>query len=238
MQPPEHRVQTIRANPGIIPALIVIGVGALFLLNNLNIVYVHDWWRFWPVILIAGGLAKLVDSPFDAGRNNGIVLVAVGGLFLLNTLGFIHLTWADFWPLILIGAGLLMLWSRLYTPVMVTPKSGGEDGLLNLYAIFGGVERKVTTDDFRGGHISAMFGGVDLNLRRAGMRGESAVLDISAIFGGVDIKVPQNWIVVVEGASVFGGFSDKSAQPSPDTPGVKHLYLKGAAVFGGVGVKN
>ena len=65
------------------------------------------------MILIAAGLAKLVYSPFDGGRDNGIILVAVGGLFLLNTLGFLHLTWRDFWPVILIGARLLMLWNRL-----------------------------------------------------------------------------------------------------------------------------
>ena len=226
-----------RSNPGIIPALVVIGVGVLFLLNNLNVVYVHDLWRFWPVILIAGGIAKLVDSPFEGGRNSGAVLLVVGALFLANNLGFLSLNWHDFWPLILIGAGLLMLWNRLYTPV---PAAGGSspEGTLNIYAIFSGVERKITTGDFRGGHVSAMFGGVDLNLRQAAMRAESAVIDISAIFGGVDIKVPPNWIVVVDGAGIFGGFSDKSVQPPPDMPGVKRLFLKGAAVFGGVGVKN
>ena len=145
--------------------------------------------------------------------------------------------------IVLIGAGLLMLWQRLYTPTPVPTTGGGapgvaHEGLINLYAIFGGVERKVTTDDFRGGHITAMFGGVDLNLRRAGMRAESAVVDISAIFGGVDIKVPPTWLVIVDGASIFGGFSDKSAQPAPDTPGIKRLFIKGAAVFGGVSVKN
>ena len=46
------------------------------------------------------------------------------------------------------------------------------------------------------------------------------------------------WIVVVQGASIFGGFSDESVHPSPDMPGVKRLFLKGAAVFGGVAVKN
>ena len=53
--------------PGILPALIVIGIGVLFLLNNLNIFYMHDIWRFWPVILIAAGLAKMVDSPYSNG---------------------------------------------------------------------------------------------------------------------------------------------------------------------------
>jgi hypothetical protein len=242
MERQDYRGYTLYSNSGLIPALVVIGVGVLFLLNNLNVFYLHDVWRFWPVILIAAGLAKLVDSPFEGGRNNGIVLIVVGGVFLVNTLGFIHLSWADFWPLALIGAGLLMLWQRLYTPSPVPPAAGApgapHEGFFNLYAVFGGVERKVTTDDFRGGHITAMFGGVDLNLRKAGIRGDSAVVDISAIFGGVDIKVPPNWLVIVDGASVFGGFSDKSAHPSPDTPGIKRLFIKGVAVLGGVSVKN
>jgi predicted membrane protein len=83
-----------------------------------------------------------------------------------------------------------------------------------------------------------MFGGVEVDLRRAGMRGDSAVIDVSAMFGGVEFKIPQNWAVVPSVAAIFGGFSNKSVQPSADAPGVKRLYIKGSAVFGGVEVKN
>jgi predicted membrane protein len=179
-----------------------------------------------------------VDSQNESDRTGGVVLTVVGAIFLARNLGFLYLTWHDFWPLILIGAGLLMLWNRLYVPSRPTGSSANAEGELNVHAVFGGVERKVTSDDFRGGHVSAMFGGIELNLRRAGMRGESAAIDISAVFGGVEIKVPANWIVVVEGSSIFGGFSDKSAQPAPDMPGVKRLFVRGSAVFGGVDIKN
>jgi len=234
---PHERSHGFRSNPGIIPALAVIAVGVLFLLNNLNVFFLHDIWRFWPVALLAVGLAKLVDSQSDGDRTGGVVLVIVGAIFLARNLGILYLTWNDVWPLILIGAGVLMLWNRLYTPPR--PVSGGSpEGVINAHAVFGGVERKVTSDDFRGGHVSAMFGGIDLNLRKAGMRGESAIVDISVVFGGVEIKVPLNWIVVLEGSSLFGGFSDKSAQPAADTPGVKRLFVRGSAVFGGVDIKN
>ncbi len=237
MQPHDERAHGFRSNPGIIPALAVIAVGVLFLLNNLNVFYLHDIWRFWPVALLAVGLAKLVDSQSDSDRTSGIVLTIVGAIFLAKNLGFLYLSWHDFWPLILIGAGVLMLWNRLYTPSQ--PMSGGSpEGVINVHAVFGGVERKVTSDDFRGGHATAMFGGVELNLRKAGMRAESAIVDISAVFGGVELKVPANWIVVVEGSGIFGGFSDKSAQPAPDMPGVKRLFVRGSAVFGGVDIKN
>jgi Domain of unknown function (DUF5668)/Cell wall-active antibiotics response 4TMS YvqF len=226
--------------PGIVPALIVIGIGVLFLLNNLNIVFMHDIWRYWPAILIAAGLAKMVDSPYSNGRVTGGILVGIGGLFLADTLGFLSLSWADFWPLVLIGAGLVMLWSRLAPPQAGTPNipAGAHEGALNEYAIFGGVERKITTDDFRGGHASAMFGGVVIDLRRAGMRGDSAVIDATAMFGGIEIKIPQNWVAIPQVAAIFGGFGNKSMQPSADTPGVKRLFIKGAAIFGGVDVKN
>src|SRR5438477_118352 len=96
-----QQIQRKQSIPEIIPTLIVIGVGVLFLLNNLNIVYVHDLWRYWPVIPIALGLVKMVDSPYSNGQVTGGVLVGVGALFLADTLGFVRLTWNDFWPLVL-----------------------------------------------------------------------------------------------------------------------------------------
>jgi hypothetical protein len=223
------------------PAVIVIGIGVLFLLNNLNIVFLHDIWRYWPGLLIAAGIAKLVDSTESSGRVTGGVLVGIGGLFLADTLGYLMLTWASFWPLVLIGAGVLMLWTRLAPPrawIPNIPSGGAREGTLNEAAIFGGVERKITTDDFRGGHITALFGGVEIDLRRAGMRGDSAVIDVTSMFGGVELKIPQNWIAVAEVAAIFGGLGNKSVEPSADMPGVKRLYIKGAAIFGGVEVKN
>jgi hypothetical protein len=239
MQP--HEDWRSRGNiPGIVPALIVIGIGMLFLLNNLNIFFIHDIWRYWPGILIAVGLVKMVDSPLSSGRVTGGILVGVGALFLADNLGFLNLTWGNFWPLVLIGAGLVMLWSRLAPPPAgaASIPAGAHEGVLNEYAIFGGVERKVTTDDFRGGQVSAMFGGVEIDLRRAGMRGDSAVIDVNSMFGGVGFKIPQNWIVIGQIVAIFGGFGNKAVQPSADMPGVKRLYIKGSAMFGGVEVKN
>jgi predicted membrane protein len=83
-----------------------------------------------------------------------------------------------------------------------------------------------------------MFGGVGIDLRQAGIRGDSAVIDVTSMFGGVEFKVPTNWIVVGHVFALFGGFGNKTVQPSADMPGVKRLYIKGSAMFGGVEVKN
>lgn len=225
---------------GLVPGLIVAGIGVLFLLNNLNIVYVRDWWRFWPVILIAIGFTKLVDSPHANERIGGVVMLVVGGIFLATNLGLVSWRVWQLWPLILIGVGITMLFNRsasgFIAGVRVAPSDRGikSDGV----AIFGGFKRRVVSDDYRGANYIAIFGGGEIDLRRAQIQTDAAIVEITAIFGGFELRVPQNWIVVNEVVGVFGGTGDETIQPSPEALGVKHLIVRGAAVFGGVGIKN
>ena len=240
MRNDEYRSSPWSSSHGLIPAMVIIGIGVLFLLSNLHVLYMDQWYRYWPVLLIAAGMAKMLDANLHRGRVMGGVLIAVGGLFLADNLNVIRLSWDDFWPLVLIGVGVLMLVNRLTGPrlwMRPTP-TGFQDGVFNANAIFSGFKRKVTESDFRGANLTAIFGGGELNLRNAAMAGDSAVIHVSAIFGGVEIKVPQNWIVVSQGTGIFGGFADETTQPPANMPGVKKLYIKGEAVFGGVNVKN
>jgi len=222
------------------PAVIIIAIGVLLLLSNLRVPFFEEWYRYWPVLIIAAGLAKLVDSDSHGGTILGAVLVGVGGLLLANNFNLILLTWNLFWPIVLIGIGLLMIWNRLSGPLpwvqaRIRPR---EDQAFYANAIFSGFKRRITDGDFRGGYICAIFGGGELNLRQAGMAGDTAVVQASAIFGGIEIKVPRNWLVISQGTGIFGGFVDSTEQPSDDTPGLKRLIIKGEAVFGGVEIKN
>jgi predicted membrane protein len=108
-------------------------------------------------------------------------------------------------------------------------------------AIFGGVERRVVTQDFRGGTINAIFGGVELDLSHAVMQQPQAEIEINAIFGGVELRVPENWQVISSGQAIFGGYDDKTGsadQPEPGDPAKKILLLTGSVVFGGVDIKS
>ncbi|MBZ5619546.1 MAG: cell wall-active antibiotics response protein [Acidobacteriia bacterium] len=226
-----------------VPGLILIGVGALFFLSNLHIFYLREWVRFWPAILIAGGIVKLVDSTVAGGRVFGGVLVGFGGIFLARNLGYIDLGMREIWPLFLVGLGLLLLFQRTAEWHVKVPNPSearvSDVNTLNVSAIFGGAKRVLTTQDFQGGHVLALFGGVELDLRQAAIVGDRAVLEIDAMFGGVELKIPQSWNAVVEGTGIFGGYADNTLQTNPAlVPGVKQLIVKGAAVFGGVDVKN
>jgi hypothetical protein len=222
----------------LIPAMVLIGIGALFLLNNLHIVEAGDVFRFWPAILIAIGIVKLVDANDGSGRTAGAVLIGVGGVFLARTLGFLPVNLWDLWPLILIGIGLLMLLER--TPVFqfgIATKTGM--GLKKESAVFSGGKRVIVDQNFSGAKYDAVFGGYELDFRKADIAGESAVLELNAVFGGIEAKVPESWSVVMKGAGVFGGFVDNTHQPDPRIfPNPKQLIVKGGAVFGGVEVKN
>jgi hypothetical protein len=236
----EFRAQW-RTSPGIIPAVVIIGIGSLLLLSNLHIVYVENWWRYWPVLIIAAGIAKILDNDRQSGRTFGALVAGAGALLLLNNMNIIELTWEAFWPAVLIGIGVLMLVNRISGPQILMrrgPDPALPEGTFQAAAIFSGFKRKVTEGNFRGAHLTAIFGGGELNLRQAGMEGDSAVVYATAIFGGIEIKVPDNWLVTSDGTGIFGGFADSTAHPAAGYPGVKRLIVKGEAVFGGVEVKN
>ena len=133
--------------------------------------------------------------------------------------------WADFWPLVLIGAGLLMLWSRLAPPIQVPRPIPAPTPHAQRLRHLRRRRTQRPRDDFRGGHVSAMFGGVEVDLRRAGMRGDSAVIDVTVMFGGVEFKIPPNWIGRGSACRHLRRLLQQDASsPSADTPGVKRLY--------------
>ena len=76
----DNRDHIGRTHSGLVPGLIVAGIGVLFLLNNLRIVRVYEWWQFWPVILIAIGVTRLVDSQTANERTGGAIMLVIGGM--------------------------------------------------------------------------------------------------------------------------------------------------------------
>lgn len=242
MQPNDPRTYRNWDSGRTIPAIALIGIGALFLMGNLHVIPSMNWFDMWPVILIVIGALKLVDASHGGNFTGGAILLGLGVAFLANNMGFLPFPVWDLWPLLLIGIGILLLFERLSLPDLARmdwrPNHNNVTvGDLNLTAVFSGGKRRIVTDDFRGGTISAVFGGFELDLRKAAMKANSAVLKIDAVFGGVEMKIPEEWCAVVEGVGIFGGYSDETMHP-PMTPETKRLILKGGAVFGGVVVKN
>jgi predicted membrane protein len=222
----------------------VLLLGILFLLENLGVFPVVRLGAFWPVILIAVGIARLIESPRSSKQIGGAVLVVIGLVFLAINLGFVPpLIWRVLWPVLLILAGVLFL-VRGFDPRLQFRGAFHHDvgttseNVLNEYAVFGGVNRRVDSQDFQGGEAIAVFGGIEIDMHRAATTREQVEVEANAIFGGVEIWAPDNWDVVVQGASILGGFEDKTHRAPDDGIKRPRLIIRGSAVFGGVVVKN
>ncbi|MNO29431.1 hypothetical protein D3C76_193440 [compost metagenome] len=97
--------------------LVLIGIGAIFLLNQLGVTDVSIGYLFstyWPVFLILAGITHFANG----GRRNSnligsIILIVIGGYFLGRNLDLITLSASDFFkfflPVMLIIGGLYML---------------------------------------------------------------------------------------------------------------------------------
>jgi Cell wall-active antibiotics response 4TMS YvqF len=109
--------------------------------------------------------------------------------------------------------------------------------------VFGGAQRRVESQNFEGGKVDAVFGGLELDLSGAAITtpDRRVMLEANAVFGGIDITVPRTWRVekAKGSAAVFGGFDDKTFPPRPE-PGFDPptIVIRGAAVFGGISIKN
>ena len=229
--------QCNRASSQLIVGLLVIAVGVLFLLDNLGLIPFRNAISFWPVVFIVGGVSMLVSDDERKPRPLGVAFIIVGVVLLLQRMGFVFFSWHVVWPLLLILGGGHLLYRSMTRDRQrtVLDKDGVRSGnLLDVTAILGGVERRVSTPDFRGGDITALLGGCELDLRESSIV-DQAVIDVFAVCGGVNIKVPADWTVILQGTPIMGGFSQKTVAP-PD--GSKRLVIRGQAIMGGVEVHN
>lgn len=220
------RVRT-RPLPQAFLGVLLVTLGVLALLGQLGVLEVTlgsligTWW---PTAIIAVGLAALITVP--RAWAGPAVVISLGTVLQLNRLGMLDIDlWQLLWPVVIILAGLAML-----TRVRAR---GGQDQIVNAAVLWWGAERRTTSQDFRGGSLSAVMGGVDLDLRQADIVGQ-AEISVFVLWGGVDIRVPATWRVVVGGLPVLGGWEDKtSPPPQPDAP---VLVVHVTAIMGGVDV--
>lgn len=227
------------ARSGVVGALVLIGIGVLLLLNQNGILRFSDIWRLWPLALVAGGVVRLTQIG-SSSRFMGGLMIVLGCILEASEFHLIPYRVWDLWPLGVIALGLLLLWQSL------NPEEEREARwkkfhfplpLADNLSIFGGGERHINTPDFTRADVLAIFGGHKLDLRKATIKGASAVIDATAIFGGIEIVVPEAWNVVVRGVGIFGGYGDESHLPNPSEQ-APELIVQGVAIFGGVAIKN
>lgn len=235
------RTRRRERNPAtqMIIGLFVIGVGMLFLLDNLGWLDLDLRIHIFPTILIAAGILKVLQTRTQSGVVVGGGLIAAGSLFMLKEMGYLAIDWRNLWPVFMIAAGVaVVIKSNINrnAPSTNAPSldKDADDTVINATAIMGGFKRRITTQDFKGGEITAIMGGCELDLRQSSINGD-AVLNVYALFGGITVKVPIDWTVMLEGTPIMGGFEEKTVPPAAVG---KRLIVRGYVIMGGLEVRN
>ena len=215
--------------------LIVIGViigGNALGLTDIDIFF-DGWWTLFIIIPCFIGLFK------EREKTGNVIGLIIGIILLLccqDILDF-DMIWKLIFPTILVVIGLSLVFKDT-----VSSKVNKEIKKLNekkpkeneYCATFSGQDINFDGEKFNGADLTAVFGGVKCDLRKAIIESDT-VINTSSIFGGIDIFVPENVKIKVKSSSIFGGVSDEKKHIENTDAHI--IYVNATCIFGGVEIK-
>ena len=230
-------------NKRITVGIILIFLGAIFLFNTLDIFsfrVTHVIFSF-PFILMIIGILIMVNS---SKKVFGGILTGIGVVWLLPRI-FPEINYGGdvILPLVFIGLGIYIIFKhtqkrREYISGFQRDATIDKD-IIEDVAIFGGGTKIITSENFKGGSITAIFGGSEIDLTNCKMAEGNNIIDILALFGGTTIIIPKDWNVQINITPVFGGFSNKTVKlPTTSIDYTRTLVIKGLCIFGGGEIKS
>jgi hypothetical protein len=208
---------------------------------------------------MAIGVAKLLQ-PEGTGRVGGAILTGIGAIFAIENFFFLRIDVWRWWPLAIVVLGVLLVMkafrnetsasglpgpaapagggvppqSQTFAAGVGSTRSGTTAAKISEFAIWSGIERRVSSPAFKQADLTAIMGGIELDLRQASTDNGVAVIEIFVLWGGIEITVPPDWAVANEVTPIMGGAEDKST----GTQQSRHrLIVKGVVIMGGVDIK-
>ncbi|MCU7499436.1 MAG: LiaF transmembrane domain-containing protein [Bacteroidota bacterium] len=234
---------------------VIIVIGILLLLANLDMLMfpLREFTYFPQGILILIGIILMANGNFRGGS----ILTILGVLFWASH-HYDYDIWT-IWPVLLIILGVYILLGvgrphrrfRDHAAEKIADhvnehfkqrfdrgaNSASED-FLDETAVFSGIKKSVTSENFQGGRITSIFGGSEIDLYNCKLAPGNNILEVTAIFGGTTLFIPRDWKVVVEATPILGGFSDERRKdPSITYSDDRKLVIRGLLLFGGGEIK-
>ncbi len=233
-------------SPGgrVLGGIVLVLVGAVFFMKTMGIIF-PVWLFTWPMLVIAIGVFVGAKRLF---RGFGwIIITFIGAAFLMEQV-FSGITITHFfWPAVIILVGLAMIFNSKKRKKWGTDWDEWKDcandqcvsseDRLETTAIFGGVKKNVISKNFKGGEVTCIFGGAEINLQQSDIQG-TVTIELTQIFGGAKLTIPSNWKVRHdETTAILGGMED-NRQVGVQEDETKVLVLRGTVIFGGVEINS
>lgn len=216
--------------------LIIIGIAVITdLLNIGNWNFRHILFS-WQMLLIVLGVVFI--SSRDS-KPTGYILLAIGGFFLIPRVFDVGFDWNSiFWPVMLIFLGVMVIFNRGRSKARMHNRSESSENYLDDVAIFGGGDKNIHSQEFKGGKITHIFGGSKYIFLDAKLATGTHDLELNMIFGGTKLVIPEGWNIRLEMTSIFGGFSDKRMRSIVVVDPERTLVIRGTNIFGGGEIVN
>jgi hypothetical protein len=219
--------------PQVLVGVLIVVFGVLLTAGNLGWVdrrQVLGLIRYWPLVISGIGVMQLVSADSRSNRIFAGILIFVGLWLTAEQVYDFRIHFFQWWPLLLVLGGVWLVshaWDR--EPRAASPDSGGSE-----IAFWSGLKRRVVSSSFKRADLTAVMGGIELDLRQAGTATGDAVVDVFVMWGGIEITVPPDWAVANHIVPIMGGIEDKST----GTQAAAHrLHLRGVVLMGGVEIK-
>ena len=219
-----------RRVPQLLLGLLLVAVGAIALLGRLDLIdtdlgqLIRTWW---PLLIVGLGLAALVSVP--RAWVGPAIIITIGVFLQLQRLDLIDVGFWDFaWPVVLMLIGITLI-------TRYAGRAAEDPDRINASVLWWGADRRTRSQNFKGGSLTAVMGGIETDLRQAQIVGKAEIA-VFVFWGGVEIKVPPYWRVTVRGLPLLGGWEDKTVLP-PD-PNAPELVVHITAIMGGVEIRH
>lgn len=188
-----------KRTPQLLLGLLLVAIGGTALLGRLGVVdidlgeLVSTWW---PMLIVLVGIAALVSVP--RAWVGPAIIILVGAVLQFDRLDLIAVSfWDVFWPSVLLLIGLVLVARYARGPA-------DDRNTINSTVMWWGSNPRTTSQDFKGGSLTAVMGGIEADLRAAGIQGRAEV-SAFVFWAGIEIKVPPTWRVTVRGLPILGG---------------------------------
>jgi hypothetical protein len=224
-----------RITPQAVLGVGIVVVGLVFLADNLGWAATRGYLRWWPLLIVALGLTKLAQPGDRSGRLLGGLILLVGAWLTADEVFNLTIEFEDWWPVLLVALGLVIVIRAFGARVPSAGQPGmSADSRVSEVAVWAGKQRRNASPNFRHADLTAIMGGIELDLRAAGTQTGEAVVDVFVMWGGIEIWVPPDWAVSNEVGLLMGGAEDKST----GTQAAKHrLIIRGFVIMGGLEIK-